>query len=178
MAGRHSIWHLAVVEGKEWKRSAFAWQPSSFSSYPSHMQADLALLLPLMFQTTFNMGWVCFIHLLFWITAISQLHNIQFSFVLFNYESSALIRLKVLEEKANVEEACEGMDEEECLMRRTLAAHTDYIYTQKQNPWNPLLVLSWNTGCVTPVVILRTSSSFYMSPFTFKELVQPSSFHF
>ncbi|KAK7309137.1 hypothetical protein RJT34_05639 [Clitoria ternatea] len=33
-----------------------------------------------------------------------------------------------------VDETCEGIEEEECLMRRTLAAHTDYIYTQKQNP--------------------------------------------
>ncbi|KAG6509017.1 hypothetical protein ZIOFF_034404 [Zingiber officinale] len=29
------------------------------------------------------------------------------------------------------EEFCgKGVDEEECLMRRTLVAHTDYIYTQ------------------------------------------------
>ncbi|KAI9127665.1 hypothetical protein K1719_000658 [Acacia pycnantha] len=35
----------------------------------------------------------------------------------------------------NVEESCEGnIGEEECLMRRTLAAHLDYIYTQKKNP--------------------------------------------
>ncbi|KAA8531543.1 hypothetical protein F0562_006252 [Nyssa sinensis] len=33
-----------------------------------------------------------------------------------------------------VDESCEGMGEEECLMRRTLAAHVDYIYTQKQKP--------------------------------------------
>ncbi|XP_061355648.1 phytosulfokines 3-like [Gastrolobium bilobum] len=32
------------------------------------------------------------------------------------------------------EENCEGIGEEECLMRRTLVAHTDYIYTQKQKP--------------------------------------------
>nr|AFK37929.1 unknown [Lotus japonicus] len=32
------------------------------------------------------------------------------------------------------EENCEGIKEEECLMRRTLVAHTDYIYTQKQKP--------------------------------------------
>ncbi|KAL7206328.1 hypothetical protein ACSBR2_019107 [Camellia fascicularis] len=31
-----------------------------------------------------------------------------------------------------MEESCEGVGEEECLMRRTLAAHVDYIYTQKQ----------------------------------------------
>ncbi|XP_030455814.1 phytosulfokines 3-like [Syzygium oleosum] len=33
-----------------------------------------------------------------------------------------------------VEESCEGVGEEECLTRRTLAAHLDYIYTQKQKP--------------------------------------------
>ncbi|XP_010095737.2 phytosulfokines [Morus notabilis] len=37
-------------------------------------------------------------------------------------------------EKVTVEESCEGVGEEECLMRRTLAAHIDYIYTQKQKP--------------------------------------------
>ncbi|XP_041003448.1 putative phytosulfokines 4 [Juglans microcarpa x Juglans regia] len=30
--------------------------------------------------------------------------------------------------------SCEGLGEEECLERRTLAAHLDYIYTQKQKP--------------------------------------------
>ncbi|KAJ4714686.1 phytosulfokines 3-like [Melia azedarach] len=29
---------------------------------------------------------------------------------------------------------CEGIGEDECLTRRTLAAHTDYIYTQKHKP--------------------------------------------
>ncbi|KAK1423438.1 hypothetical protein QVD17_18741 [Tagetes erecta] len=33
-----------------------------------------------------------------------------------------------------VEEGCEGIGEEECLMRRTLVAHLDYIYTQKKKP--------------------------------------------
>ncbi|KAI7741029.1 hypothetical protein M8C21_029725 [Ambrosia artemisiifolia] len=33
-----------------------------------------------------------------------------------------------------VEEGCEGIGEDECLMRRTLVAHLDYIYTQKKNP--------------------------------------------
>ncbi|EHA8591558.1 Phytosulfokines 3 [Cocos nucifera] len=28
-------------------------------------------------------------------------------------------------------EVCEGLGEEECLAKRTLMAHTDYIYTQK-----------------------------------------------
>ncbi|KAF2295599.1 hypothetical protein GH714_033263 [Hevea brasiliensis] len=32
------------------------------------------------------------------------------------------------------EQSCEGAGEEECLMRRTLAAHIDYIYTQKHKP--------------------------------------------
>ncbi|KAH9610009.1 hypothetical protein KSS87_011196 [Heliosperma pusillum] len=31
-------------------------------------------------------------------------------------------------------ENCHGLNEEECLMRRTLVAHTDYIYTQSHNP--------------------------------------------
>ncbi|KAI8542001.1 hypothetical protein RHMOL_Rhmol08G0105200 [Rhododendron molle] len=33
-----------------------------------------------------------------------------------------------------VEESCEGVGDDECLMRRTLAAHVDYIYTQKLKP--------------------------------------------
>ncbi|KAE8687701.1 Phytosulfokine [Hibiscus syriacus] len=33
-----------------------------------------------------------------------------------------------------LEDSCEGIVEEECLMRKTLAAHIDYIYTQKTNP--------------------------------------------
>ncbi|XP_022727350.1 phytosulfokines-like [Durio zibethinus] len=41
-------------------------------------------------------------------------------------------------EKVQVEDSCEGIEkeeeEEECLMRRTLAAHVDYIYTQKTKP--------------------------------------------
>ncbi|WCJ31487.1 phytosulfokine 4 precursor [Euphorbia peplus] len=39
-------------------------------------------------------------------------------------------------QKQDVEagESCDGVGEEECLMRRTLAAHTDYIYTQNHNP--------------------------------------------
>ncbi|KAI4316594.1 hypothetical protein L6164_024561 [Bauhinia variegata] len=33
------------------------------------------------------------------------------------------------------EESCEGAErKEECLMRRTLAAHLDYIYTQNRKP--------------------------------------------
>ncbi|XP_052195095.1 phytosulfokines-like [Diospyros lotus] len=31
-------------------------------------------------------------------------------------------------------EDCEAGGDEECLMRRTLAAHLDYIYTQKHQP--------------------------------------------
>lgn len=29
---------------------------------------------------------------------------------------------------------CDGEGEEDCLNRRTLAAHLDYIYTQKHKP--------------------------------------------
>ncbi|KAH7847287.1 hypothetical protein Vadar_024273 [Vaccinium darrowii] len=32
------------------------------------------------------------------------------------------------------DESCVGVGEEECLMRRTLVAHVDYIYTQKLKP--------------------------------------------
>lgn len=34
----------------------------------------------------------------------------------------------------NFGEICYGVGEEECLMRRTLIAHTDYIYTQNHKP--------------------------------------------
>ncbi|KAK7840937.1 phytosulfokines 3 [Quercus suber] len=37
-------------------------------------------------------------------------------------------------EKVMVEDLCEGVGKEECLERRTLAAHLDYIYTQKHKP--------------------------------------------
>ncbi|KAL2924916.1 Phytosulfokines 3 [Bienertia sinuspersici] len=37
-------------------------------------------------------------------------------------------------EQLDGEESCEGIPEQDCLMRRTLIAHTDYIYTQNQNP--------------------------------------------
>ncbi|KAF7849166.1 hypothetical protein BT93_L1171 [Corymbia citriodora subsp. variegata] len=33
-----------------------------------------------------------------------------------------------------MDESCKGVGEEECLVRRTLAAHLDYIYTQKHHP--------------------------------------------
>ncbi|XP_057953657.1 phytosulfokines 3-like [Malania oleifera] len=33
-------------------------------------------------------------------------------------------------EQVEVFESCEGVTEEECLKRRTLVAHLDYIYTQ------------------------------------------------
>ncbi|KAB1207383.1 Phytosulfokines 3 [Morella rubra] len=36
--------------------------------------------------------------------------------------------------KGMVEESCEGAGEDECLERRTLAAHLDYLYTQKTKP--------------------------------------------
>ncbi|CAK9320484.1 unnamed protein product [Citrullus colocynthis] len=33
-----------------------------------------------------------------------------------------------------MDDNCNGVGEEECLMRRTLAAHLDYVYTQKHKP--------------------------------------------
>ncbi|KAL7207993.1 hypothetical protein ACSBR1_029864 [Camellia fascicularis] len=35
------------------------------------------------------------------------------------------------------EESCEGVNKEECLIKRTLVAHIDYIYTQKPPPKAP-----------------------------------------
>ncbi|XP_010515341.1 PREDICTED: phytosulfokines 3 [Camelina sativa] len=32
------------------------------------------------------------------------------------------------------EESCNGIGEEECLIRRSLVVHTDYIYTQNHKP--------------------------------------------
>ncbi|KMT19078.1 hypothetical protein BVRB_1g014760 [Beta vulgaris subsp. vulgaris] len=34
----------------------------------------------------------------------------------------------------NDEINCKGLEKDECLFRRSLAAHLDYIYTQKQQP--------------------------------------------
>lgn len=33
-----------------------------------------------------------------------------------------------------VEDSCDGVEGDDCLMRRALAAHIDYIYTQKSKP--------------------------------------------
>ncbi|XP_004511809.1 phytosulfokines 3 [Cicer arietinum] len=49
----------------------------------------------------------------------------------FQKESLVVTQQQDVEE---VDESCEGLKEEECLMRRTLVAHTDYIYTQNHNP--------------------------------------------
>ncbi|GLT75364.1 hypothetical protein SLA2020_470950 [Shorea laevis] len=37
------------------------------------------------------------------------------------------------EDDQAVEESCEEVGEEECLVRRSLAVHLDYVYTQKHN---------------------------------------------
>ncbi|KAL4367578.1 hypothetical protein GQ457_05G013870 [Hibiscus cannabinus] len=36
--------------------------------------------------------------------------------------------------ETEAEDSCQGIAEDDCLMRRTLAAHLDYIYTQKLQP--------------------------------------------
>lgn len=36
---------------------------------------------------------------------------------------------KIMEDEFD-EESCKNIDQESCLMKRTLVAHTDYIYTQ------------------------------------------------
>ncbi|KAJ0469211.1 putative phytosulfokine [Helianthus annuus] len=40
----------------------------------------------------------------------------------------------VVETAEEIEQGCQGVDQDECLMRRTLVAHLDYIYTQNKNP--------------------------------------------
>ncbi|KAK7283231.1 hypothetical protein RIF29_12621 [Crotalaria pallida] len=55
------------------------------------------------------------------------------------YASRPISSLHGIVTKAKAElddddESCKGV--EECLMRRTLAAHVDYIYTDKQKPRN------------------------------------------
>lgn len=37
-------------------------------------------------------------------------------------------------EKVDIDESCEGVGKEECLMSKALAAHVDYIYSQKHKP--------------------------------------------
>ncbi|KAK7252754.1 hypothetical protein RIF29_36941 [Crotalaria pallida] len=50
----------------------------------------------------------------------------------FNNESSVVAHHQDV--VVGVDTSCEGIGEEECLMRRTLAAHTDYIYTDNHKP--------------------------------------------
>ncbi|KAG5235409.1 phytosulfokine precursor family protein [Salix suchowensis] len=65
---------------------------------------------------------------------------LMLSFDLANNYGSKSLHLSFWEvveaEHAEVMEeiSCECFGEEECLMRRTLAAYTDYMYTQKNKP--------------------------------------------
>lgn len=48
-----------------------------------------------------------------------------------------------------IDGGCRGLNDEECMIRRSLAAHTDYIYTQENDaPWSFLYefqsLLLWN----------------------------------
>ncbi|GMP80757.1 hypothetical protein CsSME_00035748 [Camellia sinensis var. sinensis] len=55
--------------------------------------------------------------------------------------TKATARLRPSTEKTQLridnEESCEGVNKEECLIKRTLVAHIDYIYTQKPPPQAP-----------------------------------------
>ncbi|KAA3461609.1 phytosulfokines 3-like [Gossypium australe] len=46
----------------------------------------------------------------------------------------AVVETQVEHSTEAVEDSCQGVGEEECLLRRTLAAHVDYIYTQNHKP--------------------------------------------
>ncbi|AES94502.1 putative phytosulfokine [Medicago truncatula] len=50
-----------------------------------------------------------------------------------SFQKESMVATQKLDVDA-VDKICEEIEEEECLMRRTLVAHTDYIYTQKHNP--------------------------------------------
>ncbi|KAE8649026.1 hypothetical protein Csa_015146 [Cucumis sativus] len=45
-----------------------------------------------------------------------------------------LAKRVVVEDDVLEEESCDEIGEEYCLMRKTLAAHVDYIYTDTQKP--------------------------------------------
>ncbi|KAK8941276.1 Phytosulfokine [Platanthera zijinensis] len=59
--------------------------------------------------------------------------------LVFSVNTAHAVRLHHLEKPGSVEGfdgvkvdlSCDGVGEDECLMRRTLAAHIDYIYTQQ-----------------------------------------------
>ncbi|KAK4486646.1 hypothetical protein RD792_006785 [Penstemon davidsonii] len=52
-----------------------------------------------------------------------------------SFNDKVEVKHEVKIEGGQVEEAgCQGIGEDECLMRRTLVAHTDYIYTQNHKP--------------------------------------------
>nr|CAB3501516.1 unnamed protein product [Digitaria exilis] len=50
-------------------------------------------------------------------------------------KSGSVTGMEMHHEEPEATQECEGEDEggEECLMRRTLVAHTDYIYTQEKH---------------------------------------------
>ncbi|KAL8472863.1 hypothetical protein ACS0TY_029254 [Phlomoides rotata] len=47
---------------------------------------------------------------------------------------TVLDNVEARNEVKDVEDSCNGVSEDECLMRRTLVAHLDYIYTQNHKP--------------------------------------------
>ncbi|GMJ15272.1 phytosulfokine 4 precursor [Hibiscus trionum] len=57
-----------------------------------------------------------------------------FSFMLSNAARPDPTFALTQHEGVEADENCQGVAEEECLMRRTLAAHVDYIYTQNHTP--------------------------------------------
>ncbi|KAM0951556.1 putative phytosulfokine [Dioscorea sansibarensis] len=69
---------------------------------------------------------------------MSKTTTIVFMALLLFFSFSQAIRHDPSVIKEDVEKSlaygkgCEGVEAEECLERRTLVAHTDYIYTQKE----------------------------------------------
>lgn len=57
-----------------------------------------------------------------------------------------------------VDDNCEGVSQDDCLMRRTLVAHLDYIYTQNHKPWNifsPTLHSTCHIKSLTCLIYIR-----------------------
>ncbi|KAB1207384.1 Phytosulfokines 3 [Morella rubra] len=76
---------------------------------------------------------LCMVALLFFYTLTYATARPESTFSVINAATTAHRDAEQLN-KVKVEESCEGAGEDECLERRTLAAHLDYIYTQKTKP--------------------------------------------
>lgn len=86
------------------------------------------------------MGYVNFLHFMHETCMFTLfLCGLSFCLLYINLLLHGLMIMKDVEEATKkvdqtVEDSCDGVEGDDCLMRRTLAAHIDYIYTQKSKP--------------------------------------------